>query len=137
MSPHNAHVVVTPGNAVSFSGAYLKLYQKFMIEIKLLWKQPCSLSEAILQSCSYRCSENMPQIYRRTPMPKWDANKVAKQLYWNLTPAWLFSCKFSAYFLYFLNTFLQEHLWRTVSVLVRGILNIFCCTYGIFCFLWK
>ena len=26
-----------------------------------------------------RCSENMQQIYRRTPMPKCDFNKVAKQ----------------------------------------------------------
>ena len=26
-----------------------------------------------------RCSENMQQIYRRTPMPKYDFNKVAKQ----------------------------------------------------------
>ena len=24
-----------------------------------------------------RCSENMLQIYRTTPMPKWDFNKVA------------------------------------------------------------
>ena len=29
-----------------------------------------------------RCLENMQQIYRRTPMPKCDFNKVAKQLYW-------------------------------------------------------
>ena len=28
-----------------------------------------------------RCSKNMQQIYRRTPMPKYDFNKVAKQLY--------------------------------------------------------
>ena len=28
-----------------------------------------------------RCSEKMQQIYRRTPMPKCDFNKVAKQLY--------------------------------------------------------
>ena len=27
-----------------------------------------------------RCSENMQQIYRRTPMPKCDFNKAAKQL---------------------------------------------------------
>ena len=27
------------------------------------------------------CSENMQQIYRRTPMPKCNFNKVAKQLY--------------------------------------------------------
>ena len=35
-----------------------------------------------------RCSENMQRIYRRTPMPKYDFNKVAKQLYWNHTSAW-------------------------------------------------
>ena len=45
-----------------------------------------------------RCSENKQQIYRRTPMPKCEFNKVAKQLYWNRTSAWVFSCKFAAYF---------------------------------------
>ena len=28
-----------------------------------------------------RCYENMQQIYRRTPMPKSNFNKAAKQLY--------------------------------------------------------
>ena len=28
-----------------------------------------------------RCPENIQQIYRRTPMPKYDFNKVAKQIY--------------------------------------------------------
>ena len=28
-----------------------------------------------------RCSENMQQIYRRTPMPKCSFNKIAKQLF--------------------------------------------------------
>ena len=28
-----------------------------------------------------RCFENMQQIYRRTPMPKCDFDKIAKQLY--------------------------------------------------------
>ena len=32
---------------------------------------------------------------------------VAKQLYWNHTSAWVFSCKFATYFQ---NTFFQEHL---------------------------
>ena len=41
-------------------------------------------------------------------MLKCDFNKVAKQLYWNRTSAWVFSCKFAAYFQ---NTFSQEHLW--------------------------
>ena len=30
---------------------------------------------------SKRCSENMQQIYGRSPMPKCDFNKVPKQLY--------------------------------------------------------
>ena len=42
-------------------------------------------------------------------MPKCDFNKVALQLYWNHISAWVFSCKFAAYFQ---NTFLQQHLWR-------------------------
>ena len=38
--------------------------------------------EAATQRCTYeRCSENMLQIYRKTPMPKCDFNKAAKQLY--------------------------------------------------------
>ena len=45
----------------------------------------------------------MQQIYRRTPMPKCDFNKVAKQLSWNLTSAQVFPYKFAAYFH---NTFL-------------------------------
>ena len=32
-----------------------------------------------------RCSENMQQIYRRTPTPKCDFNEVAKQLFRNHT----------------------------------------------------
>ena len=60
-----------------------------------------------------RCSENMLETYRRTPMPKCDFNKVAKELYWNLTSTWAFSCKYAAYFQ---NTFSSEHLWRAASV---------------------
>ena len=40
----------------------------------------------------------MQQLYRRTPMPKSDFNKVALQLYRNRTSAWMFSCKFATYF---------------------------------------
>ena len=47
------------------------------------------------------CSENMQQIYRKTPMPKCDFTKVPK-----------FSCKFAAYLQ---NTFSSEHLWRAAS----------------------
>ena len=56
-------------------------------------------SEAALQRCFYEnVFKNMQQIYRRTPMPKCDFNKVPKQLYWNHTSEWVFFCKFSVYF---------------------------------------
>ena len=54
----------------------------------------------------------MQEIYRRTSMPKYDFNKVALQLYWNRTSAWVFSCKFAEYFQ---NTFFKEHLWVAAS----------------------
>ena len=70
-----------------------------------------------------RCFENMQQIYRRAPIPKCDLEKIALQLHWNCTSAWLFSCKFVAYFQ---NTFSQKHLWTAASengcfLLSRGI----------------
>ena len=40
----------------------------------------------------------MQQIYWRTPMPKFDFNEVALQLYWNHTSAWVLSYKFAAFF---------------------------------------
>ena len=45
-------------------------------------------------------------------MPKCDFNKVAKQLYWKHTSAWVFSSKF---FAFFQSTFFCEHLWRAAS----------------------
>ena len=61
-----------------------------------------------------RCSENMQRIFRRTPMPKCDFNKFVKQLYWNHTLTWVFSCKFVAYFQ---NTFSEDQIWAAASVL--------------------
>ena len=61
-----------------------------------------------------KCSEKMKQIYRRTSMPKCDFNKVTFHFHWNHTSAWVFSCKFAAYFQ---NTFSQEQLWRADSAL--------------------
>ena len=57
---------------------------------------------------------NLQQIHWRTPMPKCDFNKVAKQLYWNHTLACVFSCKFAAYFK---NTFSKEHLLGAASII--------------------
>ena len=43
---------------------------------------------------------------------KCDFDKVAKQIYWDHTSAWVFSCKFAAYFQ---NTFCYEHLRTAAS----------------------
>ena len=42
-------------------------------------------------------------------------SNFTKQLYWNHTSAWVFSCKFAAYFQ---NTFFKEHLWVAASVYI-------------------
>ena len=60
-------------------------------ECQWLQKQP---SICVLK----KYSEIMRQIYWRIPMPKYDFNKVALQLYWNHTLTWAFFCKFAAYF---------------------------------------
>ena len=69
-----------------------------------------------------RCSEKMQQIYRRTPMPKCNFNKVAKQLYWNLTLAWVFSCKFAAYFQ---NNFSEQPLDGCFWIFIANVQNIY------------
>ena len=61
---------------------------------------------------SKRCPENMQQIHRRAPMPKYDFNKVALQLFWNHTSTWVLSYKFGTYFQ---NTFFKENLWVAAS----------------------
>ena len=58
---------------------------------------------------SKKCSENMQQTYGRIPMPKCGFNKVAN---WNHTSAWVFFCKFAAYFQ---NTFFYEDTWVAAS----------------------
>ena len=40
-----------------------------------------------------RCSENMQHIYRRIPMSKCEFNKIALQLYWYHTSAWVSPAK--------------------------------------------
>ena len=61
--------------------------------------------------------KNMQQIYRRTPIPKCDFNKVALQLYWNCTLTCVFCCKFATYFQ---NTFSKEDRWVAASAHTNG-----------------
>ena len=77
------------------------------------------LSEAVVQ----RCSENMQQFYRRTPIPKCDFNKVVKQLYWDHTSTWVLCSKFAAYCQ---NTFPYKHLWTAASVLSNNFVTVPC-----------
>ena len=59
----------------------------------------------------------MQQIYR-TPMPKCDFNKAAK----HRTSAWMFSCKFAAYFQ---NIFFEKPLWEVASELIFEIWEVY------------
>ena len=64
-----------------------------------------------------RFSENMQQMYRRTPIPMCNFNKVALQLFWNHTLAWVFSCTFDSYFQ---NTFFKSPSgWLLLTVGIR------------------
>ena len=90
-----------------------QMFQKIQITLMMIIKNMCFkqlfnsielASTLIIQNqpsrdvLRKRCSKNMQQIYRRTLMPKWDFNKVALQLHWNHTSAWVFSCNVTAYF---------------------------------------
>ena len=70
-----------------------------------------------------RCSENMQQIYRRTPMLKCDFIKFALQLYLNHTSTRVFSRKFAVYFqnTFSQEHFSQEHLWMAASEYLKYI----------------
>ena len=91
------------------------ILQNFVLSIKYFLKQPFRV--VLLESCS----GNMQQIYRRTIMPKCDFNKVALELYWNRTSAWMVSCSFTSYFQ---NNFSQEHLWIAASVVHNYLLKV-------------
>ena len=105
-----------------------RLLRKWMSNISSLsyyWEKPLFLK---LRSSKFKKLQKQPfrgvllkrcskQIYRRTPMPKCNFNEVALQLYWNCTSAWVFSCKFAAYFQ---NNFSQEHLWMAAPEIVTS-----------------
>ena len=82
------------------------------LEKAVRWKGEKQPPKGVLKK---RCSENMQQIYRRKTKPKCDFNKVGKQLCWNHTSAYVFSCTFAAYFQnnFFLRTALDGCFWNT------------------------
>ena len=59
-------------------------------------------------------------------MPKYDFNKVTLQLYLHLTLAWVFSCKFAAYFQNtYKNTSGEMLLTRTLTWLLSKEFNFY------------
>ena len=71
MSNYDQLPVLKAAHKLAVSEAYLRPCQTLMLE----QTQP---SRGVLKKS---CSENMQQIYRRTPMAKCDFNKVAVQPY--------------------------------------------------------
>ena len=70
------------------------------LRTELVWRGHYVKNNSSQSKFRNRPPEDMQQIYlcRRTPIPKCDFNKVAKQPCWNHTSAWLFSCKFADIF---------------------------------------
>ena len=60
-----------------FIATLTKFSEFWLFSVTYLWKKFYDTETAVQRK---RCSENMQQIYRRTPMPKFDFSKVAKQL---------------------------------------------------------
>ena len=59
---------------------------KFSMTMRDLFCNKYQCIEVALQGVlRKRCSQNMQQTYRRTPLAKYDFNKVALLLYWNYT----------------------------------------------------
>ena len=88
--------------AISWIAFWLSLVVKEQyVKNFLFQKHP---SRGVLKK---RYSENTQQIYRRTPMPKCDFNKGAKQPFLNHTFAWMFSCIFSEHLVIIIH---MEHL---------------------------
>ena len=86
------HFVRTP--LVDFP-IYLPIH--YITSKRNIWKHYCG---GILWK---RVLNNMLEIYRITPMVQYDFNKLALQIYWNRTSAYLFYSKFAVY--------LSEHLF--------------------------
>ena len=68
----------------------------------------CSVRKGVLRNFAKFTGKHLCQGFLFNKV----AGLVAKQLYWNRTSAWVFRCKFAAYFE---DTFSQEHLWMTAS----------------------
>ena len=67
------------------------------------------LGKSILKICIKFTGEHLCRSLTSTELCGF--NKFAKQLYWNRTLAWMFSCKLPGYFQ---DTFLSEQIWTTM-----------------------
>ena len=62
-------------------------WTEFTLSFSTLAQWKLSHKQPFRRVLGKMCSENMQQTYRRTPMPKCDFNRAAKQLFWNHTSA--------------------------------------------------
>ena len=60
-------------------------WTEFTLSFSTLAQWKLSHKQPFRRVLGKMCSENMQQTYRRTPMPKCDFNRAAKQLFWNHT----------------------------------------------------
>ena len=74
------------------------IYSAFMSTRSSMENNDLHTETAIKKCLRKRCSENLQQNYKRTPMPKSNLNKNTLKLFWNHTSAWFLFCKFVAYF---------------------------------------
>ena len=79
----------------------------FFTELLIILKQT-----KLSANLSQKIFENTKKEFSFVSLVFRSLTQDAKQLYWNNTSAWMFSCKFAAYFQ---NTFSWEHLWVDAS----------------------
>ena len=97
--------------------AYLSQFNwRIFIAVKINSDQKERIYKAMKEKAFKAMFNNSPEAaIQRCSWEKelhWKTLKNIIQLYWNCTSAWMFSCKFAAYFQ---NSFSQEHLWTAAS----------------------
>ena len=83
---------------------YLPYSLIYLMYIKLIRFFKGELANSKCSNWLFDIRSSPPQVFLRS---------VTFQIYWNRTSAWVFSCKFTAYFQ---NNSSEGHIWRAASV---------------------
>ena len=93
---------------------------EMLVDLLNTSRDPFSRFSGLLEAAFHRCSykkafwKYAANLHLQIPMPKSDFNKVGKQLYWNHTSTWVFSCTFTSHFQ---SKFSWEHFRRAALAL--------------------